>query len=163
MNLKKLLILEIAIAVIVLVLVIFLLGALPFLASSKQNSSIGLYNEKVYGNGTLTLARGQTVAATQFNYTTYDPVILIINVTVQNCQSPGNITFACNGKIFGSLYADAENPQATLTAISVSGADWVEPQTSYSFVFGNEVTFTSEPENGYEGILDYTIIIRGSR
>jgi hypothetical protein len=40
----------------------------------------------------------------------------------------------------------------------------VEPKNIYySFVFGNEITFTSDPPNGYEGAFSYQIKIRGSR
>lgn len=46
LNLKKLFVVEIASIVIVVVLAIVLVEVTPYLASSKLNSSIGVFNQK---------------------------------------------------------------------------------------------------------------------
>jgi hypothetical protein len=45
----------------------------------------------------------------------------------------------------------------------VSGLEWVQPKSIESFVFGNEITFSSVPVVGYEGSFSYEVNIRGSR
>ena len=162
MKLKKLLFVEIAAVAIVLVVILFFVEVSPYLASSKPNSQIGLYNQKEFARGNVTLTVGQTAGA-QFNYSSYDPAILVIDLAFQNWQTPGYLSLYCNGLIIATIYASSSNPTVRFTTISVSGWDWVKPPSLNSFTYGNEVTFSSEPQNGYEGTFDYQISIRGSR
>jgi hypothetical protein len=162
-KLKKLIIAETLLAVAILLVILFFVEITPYLESSRQNASIGLYNQREYGKGNATIARGQIVRAAQFNYTTSDPAILILDLTFQNWKSTGNLTFAINGRVFSSILATPENSQMSLAVITVSGEDWVETTSLNSLVFGNEITFISSRENGYEGTFDYQISVRGSR
>jgi hypothetical protein len=162
LKLKKLLFVEIATVAIVLVAILFFVEVSPYLASSKPNSQIGLYNQKEFARDNVTLAVGQTAGA-QFNYSSYDPAILVIDLAFQNWQTPGYLSLYCNGRIIATIYASSSNPTVRFTTISVSGWDWVKPPSLNSFTYGNEVTFSSDPQNGYEGTFDYQISIRGSR
>lgn len=162
MNLKKLFVVEIASIVIVVVLAIVLVEVTPYLASSKLNSSIGVFNQKEFAQGVVTLGVGQ-MASAQFNYSTFDPAILVVDLTFQNWQTPGVLSMYCNGRSIGRILATPNSPTVRITAISVSGWDWVKPPSINSFTYGNEITFVSEPENGYEGTFSYQVDIRGSR
>jgi hypothetical protein len=162
LKLKKLFAVEIALFVVVLVVVLFFVEVTPYLASSKPDSQIGVYNEKQFAVGTVELTAGQTVSA-QFNYSTYDPAILVVDLTFQNWQMPGALSIYCNGRVIATILATPNNPTVRLTTISVSGWDWVKPPSLNSFTYGNEVTFVSEPGNGYQGAFSYQIDIRGSR
>jgi hypothetical protein len=162
LKLKKLFAIEIAVLAVALLVVMFFVEVTPYLVSSKTNSQISLYNEKQFAEGTASLALGQTKSA-QFNYSTYDPAILVVDLTFQSWQSQGDLSIYLNGKLIASINATAINPAVHLTAISVSGRDWVKPPSINSFTYGNEVTFVSDSENGYEGTFNYKIDIRGSR
>jgi hypothetical protein len=162
LKLKKLFAIEIASVIVVLVIIMFFVEVTPYLVSSKPNAQIGVYNQKEFAKDIVTLASGQTASA-QFNYSTYDPAILIIDLTFQNWQTPGYLSLYCNGRIIATVYASTANPEIHFTTISVSGWDWVKPPSTNSFTYGNEVTFSSEPQNGYEGTFSYQISIRGSR
>jgi len=59
MELKKVIMIEIVIVVIVLVGVLAFVGIIPYLASSQQNRSIGVYNQRVFDEGIVTLSRGE--------------------------------------------------------------------------------------------------------
>jgi hypothetical protein len=162
LKLKKLFIVEIASIAIVIVLVMVFVEFTPYLASASQNDSVGMYNEKVFTKGTVTMAMGDS-AGSQFNYTTYDPAILVIDLAFQSWESPGFLSLYCNGRQIATFLASPQNPTVRLTTISVSGWDWVKPPSTNTFTYGNEVDFTSRSENGYQGTFDYTISIRGSR
>jgi hypothetical protein len=162
LKLKKLFAAEIAIVVIILVAVLVIVEVTPYLASANQNNQIGMYNQKEFAHGTLNLAKGQ-IASAQFNYSTYDPAILIIDMAFQDWQSSGHLSLYCNGKLIATINASPDNPTVHFSTISVSGWDWVKPPSINSFTYGNEVTFVSDPETGYEGNFDYQISIRGSR
>jgi hypothetical protein len=162
LKLKKLLAIEIASAIIVLAVVLVVVEVTPYLSSSQANAQIGTFNEKVFAKGTLTLALGQSASA-QFNYSTYDPAILVVDLTFQDWQVPGNLSMYCNGRLISTIYATPDNPTVRLTTISVSGWEWVKSPSIDSFTYGNEVTFVSDPADGFEGTFNYQIDIRGSR
>ncbi len=162
MKLKSLFAFEIAAVAVAIIVIMFFVEFTPYLASSKPNSQIGVYNQREYAKGSVSLAMGQTASA-QFNYSTYDPAILVVDLAFQNWQNSGYLSLYCNGRVIATIQATPNNPSVRLTTISVSGWDWVKPPSVNAFTYGNEVTFVSEPENGYEGNFSYQISIRGSR
>jgi len=96
-----------------------------------------------------------------FEYSSYDPAIIVLEVAVLNCENPGNFTLYCNYRNIASAWANSETPPLTLNLISVAGSDWIEPRSA---MFGlNELLFESNAQNGYSGKLSYQITIRGSR
>jgi hypothetical protein len=167
-KLGKIILVEVVFIVVVLLAVLVAIEGVPTLSSTGQGNSIGMYQEKSFSQGKITLTSGQT-QSTRFNYTSYDPAILQIDLNFQTIQFPGNLTLYCNGRAFTSLIPTAQNPQVTLTAISVSGNDLVQTSTKTNiqigsiFLYGNEISFTSTPINGFEGTFSYKIDIRGSR
>ena len=164
MKLKKLIIAEITLVVIILFAVLIIIEGIPYLEASQQTSSVSMYQEKEYDKGSVTLAKGDT-ARTYFNYSTYSPAILVLEISFESWQSPGNLTFYCNYESFGSIVATPEKPSISLTLISLSGADWVQTSSltvRSPFDYGNEITFSSELPNGYAGTFNYRISIRGS-
>jgi hypothetical protein len=162
LKLKKLFAIEIASAAIILVVVLGVVEVAPYLASASQNNQIGMYNQRKFAEGAVTLTKGQ-IASAQFNYSTYDPAILIVDLAFQSWQTPGRLSLYCNGRLIATIHATPANPTVRFTTISVSGWDWVKPPSINSFTYGNEVTFNSDPQNGYEGDFTYQISIRGSR
>jgi hypothetical protein len=153
---------EVAVVAVVLIIVMIFVELTPYLVSSTDES-IGVYQGKEFRKGTATIAKGQSVRVEYFNYSTFDPAILVVNMEFQTWQSPGTLTIAVNGKVFASIVASPEKPKIDVNVISVSGADWVEPTSIYAPVFGNAISFTSEIGKGYEGDFSYQIVIRGSR
>ncbi len=162
MKLKKLFIIEIASIAVVLVAVLAFVEITPYLASASQNDSVEMYNERTFAEGTITLAMGESSGA-QFNYSTYDPAILVIVLAFQTWNNSGYLSLYCNGRSIASFLASPQNPTVRLTTISVSGWEWVKPPSTNSYTYGNEVQFTSWSEDGYVGAFEYTISIRGSR
>ena len=167
LNLKKLFVAEIAIVIVVVVVVVAFVEITPFLAASNQNGQIGVYNQRVYAQKTVTLQSGQ-VESSRFNYTTYDPAILVVDLKFQDWQKPGNLSVYCNGILIDNFYANPSNPEVKSTTVTFSGYDLVKPPSAklgiiYQYAYGNEITFMSSNENGYEGTFNYQISIRGSR
>ncbi len=162
MNLKKLFAVEIAVGLVVVIAILWVVEVNPYLLSSKSSNQIGMYNEKTYVVGNVTLGLGQQASA-QFNYSIYDPAILVIDLKFQDWQSPGDLSVYCNGRVIATLQATPSNPTTRMVTISVSGWDWVKPPTIDAYTYGNEVTFSSDPETGYQGTFSYQINIRGSR
>ncbi len=167
MNLKKTIALEVTVAVIVVAVIAILIEVTPYLASSSQNNQIGVFNQREYAQKTTTIQPGEKVAS-QFNYTTYDPAILVVDVKFQDWQTPGYLSFYCNGILVVSFVATPSNPEVQLTSVAFSGYDLVKSPPirvgiSLAFAYGNEVSFVSPQSNGYAGTFSYTISIRGSR
>jgi hypothetical protein len=162
-KLKKLIIAEIVLVAVILIVALIIIEGIPYLEGSQQTSSVSMYQEREYDKGNVTLARGEK-ARIRFNYTTYDPSILFIELSFQSWQSPGNLTLFCNGKRFASFVATPEKPTVSLSVISVSGQDWLRTYSSTAFnsTLDNEITFSSEPPSGYAGTLNYRIAVRGS-
>jgi len=166
LNLKKLFVFEIAGVIVVIVVVTVFVGITPYLSSS-QNGQIGVYNQREYAQKTVTLQSGQ-IASSRFNYTTYDPAILVVDLKFQDWQKSGNLSLYCNGILIDTFEASPSDPYVESTTVTFSGYDLVKPPSSrlgisYQFEYGNEITFLSPQENGYEGTFNYQISIRGSR
>ena len=169
MNLKKLFVAEIAIVVVVVVVVVAFVEITPYLATSNQNGQIGVFNQREYVNETVTIQRGQT-AVSKFNYETYDPAILKIDIEFKEWKKPGNLSLYCNYILIESFDATPQNPIFKTTSITFSGAELVKPPpldlgmaSSAQFFSINILYFESPLEDGYEGTFNYQISIRGSR
>jgi hypothetical protein len=159
--------LEIAAAVVAILLVVIFVQVTPYLAASKKTGQIGVYNQKLFAQNTVALQQGQR-ASSQFNYTTYDPAILVIDMKFQNWERPGYLSVYCNGILLVSFLSSPSNPNVQLTTVTFSGYDLVKPPAvrigvSLVFAYGNEIAFLSPGNNGYEGTFTYEISIRGSR
>ena len=167
LELKRLVIFEIVLVVVILTVVLIFVGVTPYLVPSKEADKIGVFNQKEYTQNTVTLLAGQRTSC-RFNYSTFDPAILVIDLTFQSWKTPGNLALYCNGILVVTIVATPRNPNVQLTTITVSGYDLVRPQYQLSslfstYTYGNEITFASAIDNGYEGIFSYTVSIRGSR
>lgn len=160
MKLKKLIAAEITTVALVFILLVILVDFTSYLGSSNQNDRIGLYAEKEYAAGNITVVSGE-IAFVRFNYSSYEPAILVLELTFQSWESTGYLDIRCNNRAIRPIFASPENPIIRLNVVSTSGAEWVEPLSS---MFGlNEVTFESGLENGFIGLLSYKIKLRGSR
>jgi len=160
LRLKRLIGVEILILVVALLLVGAFVEIAPFLRPSKLSYSIGLYSEREYARGNVALGVGER-SSVRFTYTSYDPAILTLDVAFLTWESSGYLVFRCNNRIFASIFASPENPVLSFIVVTLSGREWVEPPSS---MFGvNEIAFESALENGYEGVLNYRISVRGSR
>jgi hypothetical protein len=167
LNLKKLFVAEIAIVVVAIVVVTVFVEISPFLSASNQMGQIGVYNQREYAQETVTLGRGQR-ASSMFNYTTYDPAILVVDLTFKDWQKSGTLSLYCNGILIDTFEATPSNPSVESTTVTFSGFDLVKPPASRLavssiFAYGNEISFLSPQENGYEGTFSYQVNIRGSR
>jgi hypothetical protein len=153
---------EIAVIVIVVVGGLFIVEISPYLSSSKPNAQIGMYNQKQFGSATIALSPGETAIA-RFNYSTYDPAILVLDLTFPTWKTAGDLSIYINGNFATTINAPPDNKQYSLTLLSFSGQDWVKSPSLNSFTYGNEITFVSKSGNGYDGTFSYKISIRGSR
>ena len=59
LKLKKLIVIETVGAIAAVVLIAVFVGITPYLASSGQNSQIGVFNQRQYAQETVTLQQGQ--------------------------------------------------------------------------------------------------------
>ena len=159
MKLKRLLILEITIAIVLLISLFAFIEIRSYLGIS-QSINIGLYNEREYAEGNAKALPGETTKV-QFPYLSYEPAILIIELSFHSVEKPGYLTVLCNYKLLESMFVNQENSSVRLYAMSVSGAGWVETLSSMTGL--NEVHFDSGLENGFEGTINYKIKLRGTR
>ena len=167
MNLKKLFVAEIAIIILVIVIVAVFVEISPFLSASNQTGQIGVYNQREYAQDTVTLGRGQQ-ASSMFNYTTYDPAILVVDLTFKDWKNSGSLSLYCNGLLLDTFEVTPSKPSVESTTVTFSGFDLVKPPpsklaVSSVFAYGNELSFFSPQDNGYEGTFSYQVNIRGSR
>lgn len=167
MNLKKLFVVEIAVVMVAVVLVLVFVEISPFLAASNQTGQIGVYNQRKYAQDTVTLARGQRTSS-MFNYSTYDPARRVVDLTFKDWQKSGTLSLFCNGILLDTFEAIPGNPSVKSTTVTFSGFDLVKPPPSKLaistvFAYGNEISFSSPQDNGYEGTFSYQVSIRGSR
>ena len=167
MKLKKIITLEIASVAVVLVVVLAFVEITPYLVSSNQNNQIGVFDQREFAKNTVSLLAGQK-ASCRFNYSSFDPAILVVDLAFQSWQTPGYLSLYCNGILIVTIEATQRNSDVQLTSITVSGYDLVKPHYQLSQVFstytyGNEISFVSSVEKGYEGTFSYKISIRGSR
>jgi hypothetical protein len=167
LNLKKLIVVEVGAVIVALVLITVFVGITPYLTSSGQNGQIGVFNQREYVQKTATILPGQATSS-RFNYSTFDPAILVVELNFQDWQKPGKLSMYCNGILIDTFDATPINPHVESTTVTFSGFDLVKPPASrlgitYQFAYGNEISFLSPIENGYEGTFNYRISIRGSR
>jgi len=167
LKLKKIITLEIASVAVVLVVVLAFVEITPYLVSSNQNNQIGVFDQREFAKNTVSLLAGQK-ASCRFNYSSFDPAILVVDLAFQSWQTPGYLSLYCNGILIVTIEATQRNSDVQLTSITVSGYDLVKPHYQLSQVFstytyGNEISFVSSVEKGYEGTFSYKISIRGSR
>ncbi len=167
LNLKKLFVAEIAIIVLVIVVVAVFVEISPFLAVSNQTGQIGVYNQRLYAQNTVTLEQAQSVSS-MFNYTTYDPAILVVDLAFKDWQKSGILSMYCNGILIDTFEANPSNPSVESTTVTFSGFDLVKPPpsklaVSSVFTYGNEISFVSPQDGGFEGSFSYQVNIRGSR
>src|SRR5512136_1133798 len=134
LQLKRLVTLEIILVVIVLMAVLFFVGVTPYLTSSKESDKIGVFNQKEYVQNTVSLVAGQK-ASCRFNYSTFDPAILVIDLAFQSWTIPGQLAVYCNGILVVTIVAVPVNPNVQLTTVTVSGYDLVRPQYQLSNLF----------------------------
>jgi hypothetical protein len=166
-NLKKLIFVEIAVVVAIIVSITVFVGMTPYLSSSGQNGQIGVFNQREFVKETATIQQGQRLSS-RFNYTTYDPAILVVDLKFQDWKKPGSLSMYCNGILVTTFDATPNNPDIESTTVTFSGFDLVKPPPpklgmSFQFTYGNEISFSSPIENGYEGTFNYQLSIRGSR
>jgi hypothetical protein len=166
-NLRKLFVVEIAVVIVAVVLVLVFVEISPFLAASNQTGQIGVYNQRQYAEDTVTLARGQR-ASSMFNYSTYDPAILVVDLAFKDWQKSGTLSLFCNGILLDTFEAFPGNPSIESTTVTFSGFDLLKPPPSKLaistvFAYGNEISFLSPQDDGYEGTFSYQVSIRGSR
>jgi hypothetical protein len=81
---------EVAVVALVLIIVMIFVELTPYLVSSADES-IGVYQGKEFRKGTATIAKGQSVRVEYFNYSTFDPAILVVNIEFQTWQSTGTL------------------------------------------------------------------------
>ncbi len=167
LKLKRMVTVELVSAVAIVVVVLLVVQTTPYLASSKPSSQIGVFNQKEYVQNTVSILAGQKTSC-RFNYSSFDPAILVIDLDFQNWQTSGNLALYCNGIHIVTIEATQRNPEVQLTTITVSGFDLVKPHYQLSalfstYTYGNEISFSSPLTSGYEGTFSYKISIRGSR
>jgi len=159
-KLKKLFAVEITLVLVVITVTMVFVEVTPYLVSSRANGSIGVFKQESYPRGTLRLTSGQLANST-FKYSSYDPSIIVLNLSFEICEKPGYLILYCNYREIAKLFINPETPPITLNLVSFSGLDWIEPPTA---MFGlNELVFESASKDGYAGTLTYQINLRGSR
>ena len=160
MKLKKLIVLETTVVASVLVLLVAIVNFTSYLGTSNSTHEVSLYIEKEYALGNLTIVPGE-IKYIWFNYSSYEPTILLLELSFKSWKTPGNLNVRCNNNPIKTIFATPENPNISLVVATTSGSEWVEPQSS---MFGlNEVIFESDLENGFEGQVSYQIRLRGAR
>jgi hypothetical protein len=158
---------EIAIIILVIIIVAVFVEISPFLSASTQTGQIGVYNQRQYAQNTVTLTQGKS-ASSMFNYTTYDPAILVVDLAFKDWQKSGTLSLYCNGILIDAFEASPSNPSVESTTVTFSGSDLVKSPPSKLaissiFAYGNEISFVSPEQNGYQGTFSYQVSIRGSR
>lgn len=169
MKLKKLFIFEIASVAAAIFIILLFVEITPYLATSNPESRIGVYSQKLFTQGNVTLSAGQT-SNTWFNYSTFDPAVLVIDLAFQSWQTQGRLSVYCNSLLIATIDATPKDPSVFLTAIAMSGFEMVKPKVDLispappeGYIYGNKIAFISENVNGYEGTFSYQISVRGSR
>jgi hypothetical protein len=162
LNLRKLLIVEIVIVVVGVLAVLILVEVSPYLISAAPTSQINVYNQKEFASTTLVLKRGDS-GIVRFNYSTYDPAILVLDLEFEKWTNVGDLSVFINGDPITTINAPPGNTQLSLTVLSFSGRDWVKSPSINTNTYGNVITFVSELTSGYAGTLNCRISIRGSR
>jgi hypothetical protein len=159
-KLKGVFILEIAIIIGLLVGAITFLLLMPELGSTQQYESLDSYTQKTNPIHYITIIKDQP-GLVRFNYTSYDPSIIVLDLYFDSIEKPGDFDIFCNYKHVTTVTVTPESKNTTINLVSFSGLDWVEPLTS---MFGlNDLVFESSDSNGFLGTISYQISFRGSR
>jgi hypothetical protein len=140
---------------------------IPYLASSSSGDKIAVFSQKDYAQNTVSLHSGEKTSC-RFYYPSFDPAILIVDLTFHSWQTQGYLSLYCNNVPVVTIVANSQNPEVQLTTVTFSGYELVEPQNQMSFqlnnyLYANEILFASTTQNGFEGIFSYRISVRGSR
>jgi hypothetical protein len=155
MKMQRLLIIEVVTLISIGALAINFVSVNPIL-ESNSGASLGLFDEKKYSEGTVTLERGGE-AVDLFRYPSYEPAILTLNIEYLSVQKSGYLTILCNGRSAGRILATPGSESIQLTLVTTSGVEWVKANSL------NAVVFKSGADDGYEGTFSYEISLRGSR
>jgi hypothetical protein len=155
LKIKKLFIYEIIAIAVLLSVATFAIVLNPLLESQKTNQAIGLFNQVAYPEQETTIQRGLDAYA-DFNYSSYEPAILRIDLSCQESQTNGYLTVYCNGRFVAYAYLSPESP-VSIVGVSIAGVDLAKPNDY------NNIQFTSESQDGFEGTFFYQIKLRGSR
>ena len=148
---------------VVLMVIVVAIEVNPTLSGSSQTAPIGAFNGKIYSTDTVAIGRGQSFSAA-FDYQSYEPAILVIDVQCSDIQNAGVLSIICNGRYVGSIQVSPDKPTGALSAISVCGSEWVKPPSAYSTVaFTNQVIVSSDYDTGFEGTVKYQISLKGSQ
>ena len=158
MKLKRLIVAESLVLLVILVAVVFSFQLIPGL--QPQQNQIGMYKQISYNENSLTIARDQWITKT-FNYTNFDPAIILLQVDLKECREIGYLNIYCNYRKIVSLYLMPQNGSATFCLFSCSGFDWIEPLSDMSGL--NDLLFESPIIGGFEGSFTYQLSFRGSR
>jgi len=159
-KLKGLFVLEIGIIVIIIVSAIAFLLLMPSLGSSQLYESMDSYSQKTTPIHYISIIRDQP-GIVRFNYSSYDPSIIVLDLYFESVDTPGDFDIFCNYRHAATVSVTPETKKTTLNLVSFSGLDWVEPMTS---MFGlNDLIFESKDTNGFLGTISYQITFRGSR
>jgi len=160
MKLKGLFLIEIVVLLGIAIFFISYFWFNPYLGSSEEYQSIPVYSQKSEPIRYLSLDQGST-AVLRFNYTSYDPSVIVLDLSIDSIEHPGKFDIFCNYKLVTTVNVTPETQRMTINLVSFSGLDWVEPMTA---MFGlNDLVFESNEVGGYVGTLSYQITFRGSR
>jgi hypothetical protein len=162
LKLRKLFVTELAIVIVVLTVIIVVVEVNPALAGASQSAPIGAFNSKIYASDAVTVLKGDTASAS-FDYSSFEPAILVVNLHFSDVQSAGSLTVVCNDRYVGTINVSPSNPDASISAVSVSGSEWIKPPSAYSNSFSNQIVFVSDSDVGCVGTFGYQIILKGSR
>ena len=159
MKLKKLIVLEISLLIVIFIsLAAYIENS--FYLGSPETAKIGLYNEREFARGNVTVVPGE-IGIVRFSYSIYEPTILVLELAFRSVEKPGYLMVRCNNRPLQPFWVSPANSTIILNVMSVSGAEWVEPLSS---MFGlNDIVFESDAINGFEGLIDYRIKLRGTR
>jgi len=159
LKLGKLFFAELAIVIVALIVAVVVVEVSPNL--SKRSTTIGAYNAKAYATDTIAILKGEAFS-TSFDYSGYEPAILVIDVTASDVQSQGYLSFVCNGRFLSSVYVSSDNQRASISAITLAGAEWVKSPSAYTEAYSNQIDFLSDSDTGFEGTFDYQIDLKGT-
>jgi hypothetical protein len=159
-KLKRLFAIEIALIIGILACALAFLLLTPNLGSSQLYGSMDAFTQRSDPIHYISIIKDQP-GIVRFNYTSYDPSIIVLDLYVDSIDHPGDFDVFCNYKHVAKVSMTPETEKVTLNLVSFSGLDWVEPMTS---MFGlNDLVFESSDPNGFIGTIAYQITFRGSR
>lgn len=152
---QRLLVIEVVSLISLGILAVSFVNVNPIL-DTNSGAPLGLFSERRYTNGTITLARGGE-AFGLFRYNSYEPVILTLNIEYLSVEKSGYLTVYCNGRVGGTVLVTSSSGPVQLTLVTTAGVDWVKANSQ------NAVMFKSPASDGFEGQFSYVVSLRGSR